>query len=63
MKGYYQHLRDIANDIEETRIKLFRDKEHRKNLDDLVDFEECDNKLFKIQSDLRNLINWVDCQY
>lgn len=63
MEEKYQMLKMIADEIESIRLFLFTNQEHRENLDDAKDFEFCDDTLFRLQSEVRNLVILLRGEY
>ena len=56
LKQKYQEIKNIADRLEELRLELFQNKEHREYvMDDESEFEYVDNKMFSLQSQLRDL--------
>ena len=56
LKQKYQEIKNMADRLEELRIELFQNKEHREQvMDDESEFEYVDDKMFHLQSQLRDL--------
>jgi hypothetical protein len=56
LKQKYQEIKNMADRLEELRLELYQNKEHRKQvMDDESEFEYVDNKMFFLQSQLRDL--------
>lgn len=56
LKQKYQEIKNIADRVEELRLELFQNKEHRECvMDDESEFEYVDDKMFSLQSQLRDL--------
>lgn len=56
LKQKYQEIKNIADRVEELRLELFQNKEHREYvMDDESEFKYVDNKMFSLQSQLRDL--------
>lgn len=60
MKEKYLELKEIANRIEQIRLELWQSKEHEKYMDDKEEKDYVDNKLFSIQSQLKDVAEF--CQ-
>lgn len=56
----YKELVEIAKRIEEIRIELYNSPEHKKNMFWEEEFEDVNNQLFKIQSELCDTINLIE---
>lgn len=56
----YEELVVIAKRIEEIRIELYNSPEHKENMFWEEEFEDVNNQLFKIQSELWNTINFIE---
>lgn len=56
----YEELVKIAKRIEEIRIELYNSPEHKKNMFWEEEFEDVNNQLFKIQSELCDTINLIE---
>lgn len=52
----YQELLNIANRVEEIRCELWTDEKHRKHMGFDEFIKRVDDTLFKVQSDLKNLV-------
>ena len=52
----YQELLNIAKRVEEIRCELWTDEKHRKHMGFDEFIERVDDTLFKVQSDLKNLV-------
>ena len=52
----YLEMQAMANRIEELRKELYQNKEHRELQDE--DFQYIDDKLFHIQSELRDIVEF-----
>lgn len=56
LKQKYQEIKNMADRLEELRLELYQNKEHREYvMDDESEFEYVDNKIFSLQSQLRDL--------
>lgn len=56
LKQKYQEIKNMADRLEELRLELYQNKEHRKQvMDDESEFEYVDNKMFFLQAQLRDL--------
>lgn len=56
LKQKYQEIKNIADRVEELRLELYQNKEHKEYvMDDESEFEYVDNKMFSLQSQLRDL--------
>lgn len=53
-------LLTIANRVEDIRVKLYQDQEYKNYYLFQSEFQQEDNKLFKIQSDLRDLAHFLN---
>lgn len=53
MKEKYLELKTMANRVEQLRLELWQNKEHRELQDNNSNY--IDDKLFHIQSELRNI--------
>lgn len=53
-------LLSIANRIEDIRVELYRNEEYKKLFLFEKEFQEEDDRLFKIQSDLRDLAHFLN---
>ena len=60
MKERYLELKAIADRIEQIRLELWQSEEHEKYMDDKEEKDYVDNKLFSIQSQLRDVAEF--CQ-
>ena len=59
LKQKYQEIKDMADRLEELRLELYQSQEHKeKVMDDESDFEYVDDKLFHLQSQLRDIANF-----
>ncbi len=56
MKNKYLEMKAMANKIEELRQELYQNKEHRALQDE--DFQYIDDKLFHVQSELRDIFEF-----
>ena len=56
MTGKYLEMQSMANKIDELRKELYQNKEHRELQGE--DFQYIDDKLFHIQSELRNIFEF-----
>lgn len=56
----YEELVAIAKRIEEIRIELYNSPEHKENMFWEEEFEDVNNQLFKIQSELWDIINLIE---
>ena len=56
----YEELAAIAKRIEEIRIELYNSPEHKQNMFWEEEFEDVNNQLFKIQSELWDTINLIE---
>lgn len=56
MKTKYLEMKTAADRIEELRKELYQNKEHRELQDE--DFQYIDDKLFHIQSELRDIFEF-----
>lgn len=50
----------IANRIEDIRVELYQDQEYKNYYLFQSEFQQEDNRLFKIQSDLRDLAHFLN---
>lgn len=56
LKQKYQEIKNMADRLEELRLELYQNKEHKEYvMDDESEFEYVDNKMFSLQSQLREL--------
>ena len=56
LKQKYQEIKNMADRLEELRLELYQNKEHKEYvMDDESEFEYVDNKMFSLQSQLRDL--------
>lgn len=55
----YKELKAIADRLEDLRVELFNSPEHKNNVDKEL-FEEIDDTLFRVQSEIRNIYNICD---
>ena len=53
----YEELAKIAKRIEEIRIELYNSPEHKQNMFWEEEFEEINDELFNIQSDINSLVD------
>lgn len=60
MKERYLELKTIADRIEQIRLELWQSEEHEQYMDDKEEKDYVDNKLFSIQSQLRDVAEF--CQ-
>jgi hypothetical protein len=60
MKERYLELKEMANRIEQIRLELWQSEEHEQYMDDKEEKDYVDNKLFSIQSQLRDVAEF--CQ-
>ena len=60
MEERYLELKTIADRIEQIRLELWQSEEHEKCMDDKEEKDYVDNKLFSIQSQLRDVAEF--CQ-
>lgn len=60
MKERYLELKTMADRIEQIRLELWQSEEHEKCMDDKEEKDYVDNKLFSIQSQLRDVAEF--CQ-
>jgi hypothetical protein len=60
MKERYLELKKMADRIEQIRLELWQSEEHEKYMDDKEEKDYVDNKLFSIQSQLRDVAEF--CQ-
>lgn len=60
MKERYLELKTMADRIEQIRLELWQSEEHEKCMDDAEEKDYVDNKLFSIQSQLRDVAEF--CQ-
>lgn len=60
MKERYLELKTMADRIEQIRLELWQSEEHEKCMDDKEEKDYVDNKLFSIQSQLRDVAKF--CQ-
>lgn len=58
VKDLYMEIEETADRLEDIRKALYVNKEHREHMNDSTAFEEFNDELFKIQSDLRNLVEY-----
>ena len=56
----YKELAKIAKRIEEIRIELYNSSEHKENMFWEEEFEDVNNQLFKIQSDINSLVDTIE---
>lgn len=56
----YKELAKIAKRIEEIRIELYNSSEHKENMFWEEEFEDVNNQLFKIQSDINSLVDIIE---
>ena len=56
----YKELAKIAKRIEEIRIELYNSPEHKENMFWEEEFEDVNNQLFKIQSDIHSLVDVIE---
>lgn len=56
LKQKYQEIKNMADRLEELRLELYQNQEHKeKVMDDESEFEYVDDKMFSLQSQLREL--------
>lgn len=60
MKERYLELKAMADRIEQVRLELWQSEEHEQYMDDKEEKNYVDNKLFSIQSQLRDVAEF--CQ-
>lgn len=60
MKERYLELKEMADRIEQIRLELWKSEEHEQYMDDKEEKDYVDNKLFSIQSQLRDVAEF--CQ-
>ena len=60
MKERYLELKEMADRIEQIRLELWQSEEHEKYMDDEEEKNYVDDKLFSIQSQLREIAEF--CQ-
>jgi hypothetical protein len=60
MNERYLELKEMANRIEQIRLELWQSEEHRQCLDDEEEKHYVNEKLFSIQSQLRDIAEY--CQ-
>ena len=60
MEERYLELKEMADRIEQIRLELWQSEEHEKCMDDEENKNYVDNKLFSIQSQLRDVAEY--CQ-
>ena len=60
MKERYLELKEMADRIEQIRLELWQSEEHEQYMDDKEEKDYVDNKLFSIQSQLRDVAEF--CQ-
>lgn len=60
MKERYLELKTMADRIEQIRLELWQSEEHEQYMDDKEEKDYVDNKLFSIQSQLRDVAEF--CQ-
>lgn len=60
MKERYLELKEMAARIEQIRLELWQSEEHEKYMDDKEEKNYVDDKLFSIQSQLRDIAEF--CQ-
>ena len=60
MKERYLELKTMADRIEQIRLELWQSEEHEQYMDDEEEKNYVDNKLFSIQSQLRDVAEF--CQ-
>lgn len=60
MKERYLELKAMADRIEQIRLELWQSEEHESYMDDKEEKDYVDNKLFSIQSQLRDVAEF--CQ-
>lgn len=53
LEKQYLEIKEMANKLEELRLALWQNQEHRKCVDE--DFQYVDDKMFLLQSQLRDL--------
>ena len=60
MKERYLELKTMADRIEQIRLELWQSEEHEQYMDNKEEKDYVDNKLFSIQSQLRDVAEF--CQ-
>lgn len=58
-EALYNELLKTAKYIESIRLTLFNDKTHKKNLCFEDEFNYADDKLFRIQTDIRKIVEYM----
>lgn len=51
----YKEIQNIADRLEDIRMLLYKSAEHRGNFEE--DFQNFDDNMFRLQSELRNLVS------
>lgn len=59
LKQKYQEIKNMADRLEELRLELYQSQEHKeKVMDDESEFKYVDDKLFHLQSQLKDIANF-----
>lgn len=59
LKQKYQEIKNMANRLEELRLELYQSQEHKeKVMGDESEFKYVDDKLFHLQSQLKDIANF-----
>ena len=53
LKQKYQEIENMADRLEELRLELYQNQEHKKVMDDESEFKCMDDELFHLQYQLR----------
>ena len=56
MEEKYLEIKRMGERLEEIRLELYQNEEHRKNVDE--DFDYVDNKLFFLQGELKSIAEY-----
>ena len=48
-------LKKLADQIEDERVQIYQSLQHKLGFDDMNDLSELNDRLFKLQSDLRDV--------
>lgn len=55
LKKKYLEIKEMANRLESLRCELWQDQEHKKCMDNEDELQYVDDKMFSLQSQLRDL--------
>lgn len=60
-KKLYRRMFEMAEELEEIRRKLYVNPYHKRNTS-VDEFQYADLSLFKLQSDIRGIYHYLDCE-